>query len=215
MDEQSTQLIAPKLTITGILPEAKKAPMISINTGNGLIASFEIYKLVNQNDPVLRTPTKAFDFKNPPIDAIYTGQSLFKTMFANKGLGLSANQVGIPYSIFVCGATEENKQIFFNPKIIEQSPEEVIGVEGCLTYDLLYLNVKRPKWIKVSWQHVSGEVKEGYYDGLTARIIAHEIDHLNGVVFVDKVPKVSLMLAQEKRHKLVKKVQRGQVKRKA
>src|SRR5262245_28920215 len=86
---------------------------------------FEIYNLVKENDPILKQVAKPFDFANPPVSPIYLSHSLFETMFKNKGIGLAAPQVGIPYRVFVMGGDKDNKQVFFNPMIIEFSESSI------------------------------------------------------------------------------------------
>jgi peptide deformylase len=175
--------------------------MITIDTGLG-IRKHEIYKLVSENDPALWQPTEDFDFANPPIDPVYLAGSLFGTMFANRGIGLSANQVGLPYRVFVVGLENENKQVFFNPKIVAISDEIVTYDEGCLSFPQLFLKVKRPSWVTLSYQHVSGETRQDTFHGLTARVVLHEYDHMEGKTMLDNVGKTSIMMAREKQKKL-------------
>ena len=182
---------------------------LTIVTGTTSVIPYEIYKLVKENDKILKTPTQPFDFSNQPISAVYLASSLFKTMFEGGGLGLAANQCGIGLSVFVCGIEEANKQVFFNPEIIETSEEYVSGPEGCLSARFLFLKVERPKWIRVKYQHVTGEWKEGKYEGMTARVIHHEIDHLKGKFFTSYVGKVTLAKAREDRRKMLKKLERA------
>lgn len=173
------------------------------------VASFEIYKFVDENDPILKAPTLPFDFQNPPIDPAYLATSLFETMFKAKGLGLTASQVGLPYSVFVCGYDNSNKQVFFNPKIVEESEEKVLDIEGCLSFRNMFVNIERPKEIVVAYQHVNGEYRTAKFEGLTARVVCHEIDHINGITFNKRCGKLSWMLAKEKREKLNKKLARS------
>ena len=127
----------------------------------------------------------------------------------NKGLGLSAPQIGKPYRVFVIGYDNSNKQVFFNPEIIYTSEEEEDHLEGCLSFPRLFFKVSRPKQIKVKYQHISGEWRENEYHGLTARCILHENDHLNGICFIERVGKTTLMMAREKERKLRIKMTRG------
>jgi len=181
-----------------------------IDTGAGItqVKSFDIFELVKETDPILKKVCEEFNFSNPPYDPAYLASSLFETMFKYKGLGLSACQVGIPYRVFTCGSDDSNKQVFFNPKITEVSDEKKIDKEGCLSYTNLFLRVERPLHITVEYQHVNGEVRTNSYHGLTARVICHEIDHLNGITFLTKAGKVSTQMAMERRAKLNKKLER-------
>ena len=176
--------------------------MLKINTAAQTIRPYEIYDLVKSTDPVLKQVCKTFDFANPPIDPIHLASSLFETMFKHSGLGLAAPQVGIPYRVFVVGYDNTNKQVFFNPEIIERSQREDDHLEGCLTFKRLFFKVSRPQEIKVKYQHVNGEWKEDKFVGLTARCIQHEYDHLDGICFTERVGKTTLMMAREKERKM-------------
>ncbi len=180
--------------------------IIKIDTGKtttqGLVyKKFEIYDLVKENNPILKTPCQDIDFNKPQIDPVYLASSMFETMFHYKGIGLSAPQCGLPYRVFVVGYEEDNKQVFFNPKVLDQSEEFDLDIEGCLSYNGLFLNILRPKWIALQWQHVNGEVKENTFHGLTARVLLHELDHCDGISFVTKVSRLSYSLARERRTK--------------
>ena len=174
---------------------------ITINTEKNSVIQYEQYKLVSATDSILKTPTIPYDLKNPPTDTLYFAKSMFYTMFQNKGLGLSANQVGFPWSVFVVGYEDSNKQIFFNPRIVETSVEADIHDEGCLSYPGLYLKVKRPVWVKIAWEHIDGTPNERQFHGLTARVILHEYDHILGENYTQKIGKTSLRLAKEKLNK--------------
>jgi peptide deformylase len=185
--------------------------MLKINTAAQTIRPYEIYDLVKSTDPVLKQVCKPFDFANPPIDPIHLASSLFETMFKHSGLGLAAPQVGIPYRVFVVGYDNTNKQVFFNPEIIERSQREDDHLEGCLTFKRLFFKVSRPQEIKVKYQHVNGEWKEDKFVGLTARCIQHEYDHLDGICFTERVGKTTLMMAREKERKMRIKMTRNAV----
>lgn len=185
--------------------------MLKINTLSQTIRPYEIYELVKSNDPILRKVCEPFDFSNPPIDPIHFASSLFETMFQNGGLGLSASQVGFPYRVFVLGYDNSNKQVFFNPEIVEMSKEMDDHLEGCLSFKHLFFKIIRPREITVKYQHVNGQWKEDKFVGLTARCIQHEMDHLDGVCFTERVGKTTLMMAREKERKRNKKVSRNAI----
>lgn len=189
----------------------KPTDIIKIDTSQGFssIAPYELLKLSSEFDKILSTPTKPFDFRNSEVSPVFLASSLFETMFKHKGLGLSANQVGYSLSVFTCGFDETNKQIFFNPEIIERSEETSNNIEGCLSHRGLFLNVKRANKIKVRYQHVNEEWREHEYEGLTAAVIQHEMDHLQGKLFLNSVGKTTLAMAQEKRKKFLKKESRN------
>lgn len=142
-----------------------------------------ILTLVDHTDPVLSNPTIPFDFKDPPMDPIQLAKDLTETMISNQGLGLAANQVGIPYSVFVL--TGETVYACFNPRIVSYSKEQVYMVEGCLSYPGLAVKVKRPYSIRVRFTMPNGDTQTMKFEGLTARCFQHEFDHLRGVCHLD------------------------------
>jgi peptide deformylase len=124
-----------------------------------------------------------------------------------QGLGLSANQVGLRDR--VC-AINMGEQIWtmFNPEIIEKSETLADYSEGCLSYPGLYLKLNRPDHIKVRFQAIGGQIVEHEFDGLTAVCIQHEIDHLDGKVFTEKVSSIKLEQAKRKVKSNLKKLRK-------
>ena len=102
------------------------------------------------------------------------------------GLGLSAPQIGILKRVFV-GRIRSKIKGFVNPKILKFSRQEVTILEGCLSVPELYGHVARPAELDLESQDVRGRKSARHYKGLPARIIQHEVDHLNGVLFIDHV----------------------------
>lgn len=142
-------------------------------------------ELVKASDPILTTPCKEFDFNNPPFDPIEFAVELVKFMYDNNGLGLAANQVGVPYRIFAMRGQPENF-VCFNPRIVMPSVEEIMLDEGCLTYPGMAVKVKRPRHVRVRFTMANGETRTETFTGMTARVFQHELDHLDGIVFYNK-----------------------------
>ena len=143
-----------------------------------------IQSLVESNDNILKTELEKFDFENPPTDPIQLVKDMAETMIINNGLGLAANQIGLPHRVFVIKA--EQILACFNPIIVDESQETVLLEEGCLSYPGLLVKIKRPKKIKVRYTQPNGEVITRVFDGLTARVFQHELDHLNGIVHINR-----------------------------
>ena len=101
-------------------------------------------KLVPHSDPILTTPCKEFDFSNPPFDPIEFSKDMVKFMYEKNGIGLAANQIGVPYRIFSMRGSPENF-VCFNPKIVHASQDIVLLEEGCLTYEGMLVKIKRPQ----------------------------------------------------------------------
>jgi peptide deformylase len=139
-----------------------------------------------------------------------SGESLEKDMcefmIASNGIGLAANQIGIAKRVFVMGSNNilgfPTPFAVFNPKIIEASTEMILDQEGCLSYPGLFLTVKRPSWIIAEYQNSCGDTIEAKFEGYLAKCFQHELDHLDGICFVDKVSQMKLNLAMKKLRKI-------------
>lgn len=142
-------------------------------------------QLVAANDPILTKPCEYFNFTAPPFDPIDFSKEIVKFMYDSNGIGLAANQVGVPYNIFAMRADPENF-VCFNPKLIFRSEAEIVLEEGCLTYPGLLVKVKRPQHIRVRFNTPNGDTLTKQFTGMSARIFQHELDHLSGVVFYNQ-----------------------------
>lgn len=167
-------------------------------------------KLISPDDNILLTPPKEWDFNDPALDGAMFANILFDRMGELGGVGLSANQVGISYSVFVMGMNEY-KEAFFNPSIEEVSKEFVSGEEGCLSFPGIYLNLSRPSWVKVKYFNAEGKEIKNEFTGLTARIFLHEYDHMQGITFREKASKLKWDLASKRKDKRTKKIIRAHV----
>lgn len=134
-------------------------------------------------------------------------EQLKMTMKKFGGIGLSANQCNVFERVFVIG-TDQFQIVCINPKIIAHSEEMVKDKEGCLSYPGLFITVPRYSWIDVEFTTEKGEVKQMHMEGITARCFQHELDHMNGIRYTDKVGPVALRLAKQKQEKVIKKTQR-------
>jgi len=153
--------------------------------------------LVKHNDPILTTPCQLFNFQELPFDPIEFSHELIKFMYDNNGLGLAANQVGVPYRIFAMRGSPENF-VCFNPKIVQPSEMTVLLEEGCLTYPQLLVKIKRPQHVRVRFTTPNGDTRTKTFTGMSARVFQHEIDHLDGVVFYNRASRVHRDRALEK-----------------
>ena len=177
-----------------------------------------IFKLIPPQDPRVQTLIAPFSddmLKDTDIkDRKELSDKMFKTMNKYSGLGLSANQCGLPFRMFVMGDNllleNREKLTAFNPKIIEKLPtdlryrEEVLMKEGCLTFPFLFLNINRPRIVEVEYEDVEGKVIKKDLDGMFSRIYQHEYDHMQGIVFTDRASKLKLNMAKKKQMKMIK-----------
>ena len=171
----------------------------------------EELKLLRFDNPILRQSPPLFDFHSKEVNAKELADKLFYTQQQLGGIGLSANQVGIPYKIFVLGKDDESRRNIFNPKIVSVSDEFVTIREGCLSFKGLWLNITRPRGVVLSYQNVEGETIVETFNGITARVVLHEYDHMVGKNFTDYASKMKLDLAFKKLEKKAKKYLRNQV----
>lgn len=161
-----------------------------------------MFTIVEDDHPALRQELPIFDFANPPVDPITFAKELFETMLHNNGIGIAANQCGFPYRVFAIAANPGI--VCFNPRIIDQTTEEVSLAEGCLTYPMLFLDIKRPKSIKVRYTEPNGNTVTQKFTGMTARIFLHELDHLNGANFTQRASAIRLEQGRRKQKKLLR-----------
>ncbi|MGE3876852.1 MAG: peptide deformylase [Parvibaculaceae bacterium] len=156
-------------------------------------------------DPLLRTVSKPV--KTVDAAARKLMDDMLETMYDAPGIGLAAVQIGVPQRLVVIDIAKEGeeKQPFFlvNPEITWSSEEESDYEEGCLSIPEFFDMVTRPKEIKVRYLDRKGEAQERLCGGVLATCVQHEIDHLNGVLFIDYISKL-------KRDRVVKKFVKAQ-----
>ncbi|TAF54933.1 MAG: peptide deformylase [Oscillatoriales cyanobacterium] len=140
-------------------------------------------------DRVLRQPAKRISRIDDSLRELIT--QMLQTMYTQDGIGLAAPQVGINKQLLVVDCAYDEPHVpplvMINPKIISSSREIAVGQEGCLSIPNVFLDVKRPAMIEVSYKDEHGRPQKRKFEGLPARVIQHEMDHLNGVMFVDRV----------------------------
>lgn len=159
--------------------------------------------LITYPNDILKQVMPDFEFSSN-INTEHLEQDMIELMKKSRGIGLSANQVGITGRVFVIQPQNlEDKRPFalFNPVLLEQSEELDQGEEGCLSFPDLYLQVKRPNKIKVQYVDKHQNICIIELTGIDARCFLHELDHLNGICFTDKVSQLKLALALKKQRK--------------
>jgi peptide deformylase len=148
-------------------------------------------------DPILRQiskPVETFDDELRTLAA-----DMFETMYEAPGIGLAAVQVGVPIRLLVIDLQEPEEEggepvrdprVFINPEVLWHSDSEVPYTEGCLSVPEQYAEVMRPDRIRARWQDADGKAYEEDIDGLLAVCLQHEMDHLNGVLFIDHLSRL-------------------------
>ena len=169
-----------------------------------------MYELVEEASQVLRKPPPIFDFDNPPEDPKEIASKMSEAMDKFGGLGLSANQCGLPYRMFVMrtmreGDEEATVESYFNPELVRVSQETDMMKEGCLSFPDIYLMIRRSKTIELKYQDADGETHQIMLEGLGARCVQHEMDHLNGIIFLQRASRLKIERALKARKKERKK----------
>ena len=134
-------------------------------------------------DPVLRKKSREVENINDRIKLLL--EDMVETMYENNGVGLAAPQVGVLRRVIVVDVGDGPIKLI-NPEILEKKGES-LDAEGCLSVPNEFGNVLRPEYVKVEYLNEEGEKKLIEGEGLLARALCHEIDHLNGILFTDKV----------------------------
>lgn len=151
-------------------------------------------------DPILRM--KAEEVRTFDDNLAALAEDLIETMHVASGIGLAAPQVGVSLSLCVVdvGLIEEGQppQVFVNPEIIEKFGEKISMEEGCLSIPGINENVPRDEGIHVRYQNLQGENHELRCTQMLARVLQHEIDHLNGIFFIDRLSGVTRKLLAKK-----------------
>tara|TARA_Y100001963_G_scaffold157508_1_gene253931 strand:- start:1623 stop:2165 length:543 start_codon:yes stop_codon:yes gene_type:complete len=157
--------------------------------------------------------TENWSFKNPPKDSKELSDELIDAMWSNSGIGISANQLGYNYRVFAMrGETKLASIVCFNPTIKTFSENMNTMDEGCLSLPDVYAKVVRPAEVAISYLNEKGEEEGQLATGLTARVFQHELDHLDGILFTDRIGELSRRRAFEKAAKIQKFRKRGKEK---
>lgn len=139
--------------------------------------------ILTLGDKVLTQKAKRVASVDDTIRTLCIG--MINTMVANEGIGLAANQVGVLKRIIIISDNNEIKAMI-NPEIINFSEIKCIMEEGCLSIPETYFKISRAESVKVKYRDMKGKPRIESYSGLTARVIQHEIEHLDGILMIDK-----------------------------
>ncbi|SMF75543.1 peptide deformylase [Allosphingosinicella indica] len=165
-----------------------------------------LLSIIEVPDPILRASSDPVERFDSDLEGLVN--DMLETMYAAPGIGLAGVQVAVPRRLLVIdlqdpeeegGEPVKTPQAFINPEILWSSDERSIYNEGCLSIPDQYAEVERPARIRAKWQDVNGKSHEKEFDGLMATCLQHEVDHLNGVLFID-------YLSRLKRDMVLKKV---------
>jgi peptide deformylase len=185
-----------------------------------------IREILEVPDPRLKTVSKPVESFDDELKTLVA--DMFETMYDAAGIGLAAIQVGVPLRVLVVdlqepdpdaepevchahGGEEHTHQpvkndprVFVNPEILDPGEELGTYQEGCLSLPEIFGDVERPKACRVRWQDLEGNVHEEQMEGLMAVCMQHEMDHLEGVLFIDRLSRLKRQMALKKLEKLRK-----------
>ncbi|CAN5162310.1 peptide deformylase [soil metagenome] len=156
--------------------------------------------------PILEAPDPRLRTISSPVEAIddelqHLIDDMFETMYQAPGIGLAAIQVGVPKRLLVIDLQEPESEeegapgvrrpmVFINPRILEGSSDTSVYNEGCLSVPEQFAEVERPASVRASWMDREGRIHEETLDGLLATCLQHEMDHLEGILFIDHLSRL-------------------------
>jgi peptide deformylase len=159
-------------------------------------------------DPRLKTISTPVDGVDDELRALIA--DMFDTMYDAPGIGLAAIQVGVPKRVIVMDLQEQEDEegkpireprVFINPEIVDPSEEHSVYTEGCLSVPDQYADVERPATCRVKWLDADGKAHDEVFEGLLATCIQHEMDHLEGIVFLDHLSRLKRDMIMKKLNK--------------
>ena len=172
-------------------------------------------------DPRLKRVSETVDRFDDELKALVA--DMFETMYDDPGIGLAAIQVDVPLRVVVVdlqdggeaveaaeGEVDEaadepprvpNPRVFINPVLLDPSPELTVFSEGCLSVPEIYADVERPATVRLHWQDIDGQWHEEAMSGMMATCIQHELDHLEGILFIDHLSRLKRSMALKKLEK--------------
>ncbi len=159
-------------------------------------------KLVKHPNPILDKQMPAFDFENPLVSPSALEALLVLTMYEENGRGIAAPQVGIATRVFAM-KPEKTPGLYepfaaFNPRVLDASTDTEEAFEGCLSFPDMFLDVRRPKTIVAEFVDRDNVSRIIELTGIDARCFLHELDHLDGICFINRVSKLKLNIAKRK-----------------
>jgi peptide deformylase len=164
-----------------------------------------ILRILETPDPVLRQISTSVDKVDDELRALIA--DMFETMYDAPGIGLAAVQVGVPRRVLVMdlhepaeegGEVVKEPRVFINPEILGESDEDVPYTEGCLSVPDQYAEVMRPDRVRARWLDEQGVAHEEDLEGLLAVCLQHEMDHLEGVLFIDHLSRLKREMVLKK-----------------
>ena len=181
-------------------------PRLTLFAGRLTWDAMPIKPLIILPDPILRQLSNPVERVDAPLRKL--ADDMLATMYDAPGIGLAAIQIGEPVRMLVIDLAKEDEtpapQVFINPEVLDSSDARSIYEEGCLSIPDYYAEVERPASVRVKYLDRDGKLQEIEAEGLMATCLQHEIDHLNGVLFIDHISKLKRDMVVKKFKKLAK-----------
>ncbi len=205
-----------------------RTSQLNIERRPTILRHMTIHTIIEAPDPRLKTISSPVETFDPSLKTLT--DDMFETMYDANGIGLAAIQIGVPKRILVIDLQEpdedaepvectehgtahgdephthqpmkKNPRIFVNPEILDPSDVLATYQEGCLSVPEIYADVDRPSACRVRYQDLDGKSHEEELDGMMATCIQHEMDHLEGVLFIDHLSRLKRQMAMKKLDKL-------------
>lgn len=161
-------------------------------------------KIITYPNTILEEVMPEFDFANPLMDPKDLEKQMIEAMFEKDAIGLAASQVGLRTRAFIMGHKSMPEQTFayFNPEVIGASTDLLDVEEGCLSFPLIFVKIKRPTWIVGKYFDSDGVEHQERFEGYNCKCFLHELDHLNGINFKDRLSTLKWSLAVKKSKKV-------------
>jgi peptide deformylase len=173
------------------------------------IAAMAVRDILIIPDKRLRLKSESVKTIDKTVRALI--DDMFETMYAAPGIGLAAIQIGVPQRVVIMDLAKKDEpkqpQVFINPEVVWASDEKATYEEGCLSIPEYYEEVERPRSVKVKYLDLDLKPQELEADGLLATCLQHEIDHINGVLFIDHISKLKRDMVMKKFKKAAKKTE--------
>ena len=198
-------------------------PNLAESASRDYLAAMAIREILEIPDPRLKLISRRVEVFDDELRTL--AADMLETMYDAPGIGLAAIQVGVPLRLLVIDLQEPDEQaepeechhdghkhthqpikreprVFLNPEILNPSQDFNVYSEGCLSVPEIYADVERPAAIRARWQGLDGTVYEEAMDGMWATVLQHEMDHLEGILFIDRLSRLKRQMALKKLQKL-------------
>lgn len=161
-------------------------------------------ELVYHPNDFLNKVVEEVNLEDPGFDPVELKKEMVEFMLKSGGIGLSANQIGLNHKLFVMGDSVQNSTMCINPTILQYTEDTTLDTEGCLSFPGIFVKVKRPKEILAEFYDEHLEKQTVKITGYSAKCYLHELDHLLGITFKDRVSKLKWDMAMKRYSKMGK-----------